>query len=56
MSPATASAVSGMRFGTEEAKMTRIFAILFGLMALTACESGGLYASTSGDNYESSSY
>lgn len=36
--------------------MTRIFVLLIGLMALTACESGGLYASTSGDVYESSSY
>ena len=33
--------------------MTRIFAILLGLLTLAACESGGLYANSSDSAYGS---
>ncbi len=36
--------------------MTRTIAILLSILALSACESGGLYASTSGESYASTSY
>ncbi len=36
--------------------MTRTIAILLSILALSACESGGLYASTSGGSYASTSY
>jgi len=36
--------------------MTRTFAILLSILALSACESGGLYASTSDSGYASAAY
>lgn len=36
--------------------MTRTIAILLSILALSACESGGLYASTSDNSYAAASY
>ena len=36
--------------------MTRIFALLLGLLALTACKYDGQYQSTSSNSYGSASY
>lgn len=35
--------------------MTRIFAILFGLLTLAACDTGGSYLGTSSNTYEANS-